>query len=110
MGLKSYIGNEDAHIIFTERTNIMSEFSSQSRRALARALNIIVVLFLIALVIGLSSAAFGASPAEEMAKVGTTDPKAIHGRRFSIASSSSRIRNSCCDSFSVSAWLWAVRG
>ena len=53
----------------------MSEFSSQSRRALARALNIIVVLFLIALVIGLSSAAFGASPAEEMAKVGTTDPK-----------------------------------
>src|SRR5580765_405361 len=44
-------------------------------RALARALNIIVVIFLVALVIGLSSAAFGANPAEEMAKVGTTDPK-----------------------------------
>ena len=77
MGLRSYIGNEDAHIIFAEHSRIMSAFSSQSRRALARALNIIVVIFLIALVIGLSSAALGANPAEEMAKLASTggDPK-----------------------------------
>ena len=34
-----------------------------------------ILLGLAALVIGLSSAAFGANPAEEMAKLGTTDPK-----------------------------------
>jgi hypothetical protein len=38
-------------------------------------LNTVVVITFVALVIGLSSAAFGANPAEEMAKVGTTDPK-----------------------------------
>ena len=53
----------------------MSTYPFHFSRALARALNIIVVIALIALVIGLSSVAFGANPAEEMAKLGTTDPK-----------------------------------
>ena len=41
-----------------------------------KALNLIFVISAIALVfVGLSSVALGANPAEEMAKVGTTDPK-----------------------------------
>jgi len=53
----------------------MSTYPFHFSRALARALNTVVVITFVALVIGLSSAAFGANPAEEMAKVGTTDPK-----------------------------------
>src|SRR5512140_1060782 len=53
----------------------MSTYPFHFSRALARALNTVVVITLVALVIGLSSVAFGANPAEEMAKVGTTDPK-----------------------------------
>src|SRR4026207_1852607 len=53
----------------------MSTYPFHFGRALARALNTVVVITFVALVIGLSSAAFGANPAEEMAKVGTTDPK-----------------------------------
>src|SRR5881227_2389388 len=44
-------------------------------RRLRPALPIIAVVAVIAIVSVLSSAAFGANPAEEMAKVGTTDPK-----------------------------------
>jgi hypothetical protein len=44
-------------------------------RPLAGALNLLVIITVIALVTGLSSAAFGANPVEEMAKMGTTDPK-----------------------------------
>ena len=53
----------------------MSTNRFQFSRALARALTTVVVITFVVLVIGLSSAAFGANPAEEMAKVGTTDPK-----------------------------------
>ena len=88
----------------------MSTYPFHFGRALARALNTVVVITFIALVIGLSSAAFGANPAEEMAKMGTTDPKGDSWRRFSTASNSSRIRNSCCDSSSVSAWPWPAPG
>src|SRR5437868_12673329 len=44
-------------------------------RHIGRALRAIVTVAVIALVSVLCSAAFGANPAEEMAKVGTTDPK-----------------------------------
>ena len=44
-------------------------------RHLGRALRTIVAVAVIALMGVLSSAALGANPAEEMAKVGTTDPK-----------------------------------
>jgi len=44
-------------------------------RPLGRGLSIVVTITLIVLVTGLTSAAFGANPAEEMAKIGTTDPK-----------------------------------
>src|SRR5476651_1418597 len=40
-----------------------------------KTLNTIVVIISVALVIGMSSVALGANPAEEMAKMGTTDPK-----------------------------------
>jgi hypothetical protein len=53
----------------------MSTYPFRFSRALARALNTVVIITFVALVIGLSSAAFGANPAEEMAKLGTTDPK-----------------------------------
>ena len=53
----------------------MSTYPFHFSRALARALTTVVVITFVVLVIGLSSAAFGANPAEEMAKVGTTDPK-----------------------------------
>src|SRR6267142_402625 len=53
----------------------MPVHSFRSGRPLARALNTILLITLIVLVSGLSSAAFGANPAEEMAKMGTTDPK-----------------------------------
>jgi hypothetical protein len=53
----------------------MNAYSFSPGRPLARTLNTIVVVALITLVIGLSSAAFGANPVEEMAKMGTTDPK-----------------------------------
>ena len=42
-------------------------------RPFARALRSLVVILI--LVVGFSLAAYGANPAEEMAKVGTTDPK-----------------------------------
>jgi hypothetical protein len=46
-----------------------------SNRPLRRALRTVGVVVVIALFGVLSAAAFGANPAEEMAKVGTTDPK-----------------------------------
>ncbi len=46
-----------------------------SHRHLGRALRTFGIVVVIAF-LSLSSAAFGANPAEEMAKVGTTDPKA----------------------------------
>lgn len=56
----------------------MSPYSFHFRRPLSRALNVIVVVTFVAVVIGLSSAAFGANPAEEMANpghaMGGTDP------------------------------------
>jgi len=52
----------------------MSSFL-HSGRPLARALNLILVVSAIACFVVLSSAALGASPVEEMAKMGTTDPK-----------------------------------
>src|SRR5205807_4721428 len=57
------------------RIIIMSAHPFHFGRPLARGLSLVVTITLIALVIGLSSAAFGANPAEEMAKLGTTDPK-----------------------------------
>src|SRR5438477_90434 len=51
----------------------MSTYPFHSVRPLTRALSSLVLILVP--VIGLSSAAFGANPAEEMAKVGTTDPK-----------------------------------
>ena len=51
----------------------MSTYPFHSVRPLTRALSSLVLILVF--VIGLSSAAFGANPAEEMAKVGTTDPK-----------------------------------
>src|SRR6476659_8738546 len=87
MGLRSYIENSDAAYNWRfaseigvshqkqsceqTRINPMSMYPFHSVRPLTRALSSLFV----ALVIGLSSAAFGANPAEEMAKVGTTDPK-----------------------------------
>jgi hypothetical protein len=55
----------------------MSTYPFHFSRALARALKTVVVITFVALVIGLSSAAFGANPAEEMAKLASTgwDPK-----------------------------------
>jgi hypothetical protein len=89
MGLKSYIENSDADYNWRfasefgmshqkqsceqTRINPMSTYPFHSVRPLTRALSSLVLIFV--LVIGLSSAAFGANPAEEMAKVGTTDPK-----------------------------------
>jgi hypothetical protein len=93
MGLRSYIEKEDAaynwHSIFRNwpsifrirnkivniQNNPMSAYPFHSGRSRARALSILLTITLIALVIGLSSAAFGANPASEMAKMGTTDPK-----------------------------------
>src|SRR5216110_1034464 len=43
-------------------------------RHLGRALRAVAIVVIVAF-LSLSSAAFGANPAEEMAKVGTTDPK-----------------------------------
>src|SRR5256885_8179858 len=87
MGLRSYIENSDAAYNWRfaseigvshqkqsceqTRINPMSTYPFHSVRPLTRALSSLVFI----LVIGLSSAAFGANPAEEMAKVGTTDPK-----------------------------------
>jgi len=87
MGLRSYIENSDAAYNWRfaseigvshqkqsceqTRINPMSTYPFHSVRPLTRALSSLVLI----LVIGLSSAAFGANPAEEMAKVGTTDPK-----------------------------------
>src|SRR6476646_1546407 len=89
MGLRSYIENSDAAYNWRfaseigvshqkqsceqTRINPMSTYPFQSVRPLTRALSSLVLILV--LVIGLSSAAFGANPAEEMAKVGTTDPK-----------------------------------
>ena len=53
----------------------MSAHLFHSSRDLGRALRAIVAVAVIALMGVLSSAALGANPAEEMAKVGTTDPK-----------------------------------
>ena len=53
----------------------MSTYPFHFVRPLTRALSSLVLILILVLVIGLSSAAFGANPAEEMAKVGTTDPK-----------------------------------
>src|SRR5436853_6595078 len=55
------------------RINPMSTYPFHSVRPLARALSSLVLILVP--VIGLSPAAFGANPAEEMAKLGTTDPK-----------------------------------
>jgi hypothetical protein len=89
MGLRSYIENSDAAYNWRfkseigvshqkqsceqTRINPMSTYPFHSVRPLTRALSSLVLI--LALVIGLSSAAFGANPAEEMAKLGTTDPK-----------------------------------
>src|SRR5438093_5161681 len=89
MGLRSYIENSDAaynwrfaseigvshqkQSCVQTRINPMSTYPFHSVRPLTRALSSLVLILV--LVIGLSSAAFGANPAEEMAKVGTTDPK-----------------------------------
>src|SRR5947207_8652004 len=89
MGLRSYIENSDAAYNWRfaskigmshqkqsceqTRINPMSTYPFHSVRPLTRALSSLVLILV--LVIGLSSAAFGANPAEEMAKVGTTDPK-----------------------------------
>jgi hypothetical protein len=54
---------------------MMSMHLFRSGRHLGRALRTTGAVALIALVSVLSSAALGANPAEEMAKVGTTDPK-----------------------------------
>jgi len=51
----------------------MSTYPFHSVRPLTRALSSLVLILV--LVIGFSLAAYGANPAEEMAKVGTTDPK-----------------------------------
>src|SRR6267143_6014550 len=90
MGLRSYIENSDAAYNWRfaseigvsrirnksceqTRINPMSTYPFHSLRPLTRALSSLVLILV--LVIGLSSAAFGANPAEEMAKLGTTDPK-----------------------------------
>ena len=51
---------------------MMSAHPFHSGHRLARALSIIGAVAVIALVVGLSTAAFGGNPAEEMAKLGTT--------------------------------------
>ena len=53
----------------------MSAYAFHSSRHLGRALRTIGAVALIALMVVAASAALGANPAEEMAKVGTTDPK-----------------------------------
>src|SRR6478752_3011809 len=89
MGLRSYIENSDAAYNWRfaseigvshqkqsceqTRINPMSTYPFHSVRPLTRALSSLVLIFV--LVIGFSLAAYGANPAEEMAKVGTTDPK-----------------------------------
>src|SRR6266404_8719153 len=89
MGLRSYIENSDAAYNWRfaseigvphqkqsceqTRINPMSTYPFHFVRPLTRALSSLVLILV--LVLGLSSAAFGANPAEEMAKVGTTDPK-----------------------------------
>jgi hypothetical protein len=55
--------------------DIMPAFPFHSRCHLGRALRTLGAVALIALVGAVSSAALGANPVEEMAKVGTTDPK-----------------------------------
>src|SRR5438046_4793866 len=89
MGLRSYIENSDAAYNWRfaskigvlhqkqsceqTRINPMSTYPFHSVRPLTRALSLLVLILV--LVIGSSLAAYGANPAEEMAKVGTTDPK-----------------------------------
>ena len=51
----------------------MLAHSFHLNRPFARAFSSLVIILI--LVIGFSVAAYGANPAEEMAKVGTTDPK-----------------------------------
>src|ERR1700748_329021 len=51
----------------------MLTYPFHSVRPRMRALSSLIIIFV--LVIGFSLAAYGASPAEEMAKIGTTDPK-----------------------------------
>ena len=51
---------------------IMSAYPFHFGHPLRRALSTIATIAVIALVVGLSTAAFGANPAEEMAKLGTT--------------------------------------
>jgi hypothetical protein len=53
----------------------MSAYPFHFCRSRARAVSTLFTITLIALITGLSSAAFGANPASEMAKMGTTDPK-----------------------------------
>jgi len=53
----------------------MSAYPFHFSRHLGRALRTIGAVALIALMVVAASAALGANPAEEMAKVGTTDPK-----------------------------------
>src|SRR5882724_12470863 len=55
--------------------DIMPAFPFHSGCHLGRALRTIGAVALIALMVVAASAALGANPAEEMAKVGTTDPK-----------------------------------
>src|SRR5207253_3074776 len=89
MGLRSYIENSDAAYNWRfaseigvshqkqsceqTRINPMSTYPFHSVRPLTRALSSLVLILV--LVIGFSLAAYGANPAEEMAKVGTTDAK-----------------------------------
>ena len=89
MGLRSYIElphpildlcrtskTGSPHIIgfkHSAKINPMSAYPFHSVRPLTRALSSLVLILV--LVIGFSLAAIGANPAEEMAKVGTTDPK-----------------------------------
>jgi hypothetical protein len=51
----------------------MSAYPFHSVRPLTRALSSLVIILV--LVIGFSLTAYGANPVEEMAKMGTTDPK-----------------------------------
>jgi hypothetical protein len=55
------------------RINPMSAYPFHSVRPLTRALSSLVIILV--LVIGFSLTAYGANPVEEMAKMGTTDPK-----------------------------------
>ena len=88
----------------------MSRFVSHSSQRMSRALNLILVVTTIVCFIGLSAAAFGASPVEEMAKMGTTDPKGDSWQAIQHSLAQFAHPEFILRLFSALAWPWPAPG